>query len=255
MFAYLVKRVLLMVPTLLGIVVITFAVVHLAPGDPASLRAQSATESLASDAVTKQIVEDDIQDRVKVAISVFTAAVGQNASLVHDATDGVLALSDLGTGASKLGDRFGAIRCWVMHSKVWFDVYQANLANASNLFTIGDVKIFQDPLGTPIIITDNPALVYTSSGTKYRTLGLQAGAVTIESNGDFISNVETSNGRENIQRTMQSEWTFNVAVRGHAWDTSAGGAAPNDAALFTSTNWLKVATSNKDLPGVLINSR
>ena len=58
MFAYLVKRILLMVPTLLGIVVITFAVVHLAPGDPASLKAQSATDALASESMTRQIVEE-----------------------------------------------------------------------------------------------------------------------------------------------------------------------------------------------------
>lgn len=55
---YLFKRLFLMIPTMFGIVVITFAVVHLTPGDPASLRAQSATESLASDAVTRQIIDE-----------------------------------------------------------------------------------------------------------------------------------------------------------------------------------------------------
>lgn len=38
-----------MIPTLLGILLITFAVVHLAPGDPAELKAQQAIERLASD--------------------------------------------------------------------------------------------------------------------------------------------------------------------------------------------------------------
>lgn len=45
-----------MIPTLFGIIVITFAVVHLAPGDPATLRAQSASESLSSDAATEEII-------------------------------------------------------------------------------------------------------------------------------------------------------------------------------------------------------
>lgn len=58
MLAYLIKRMLLMIPTLLGIVVITFAVVHLAPGDPATLKAQSGTESLGSDAATKRIIDE-----------------------------------------------------------------------------------------------------------------------------------------------------------------------------------------------------
>jgi peptide/nickel transport system permease protein len=46
-----------MIPTLLGIAVITFAVVHLAPGDPASLKAQSASEALSSEQMTREIVE------------------------------------------------------------------------------------------------------------------------------------------------------------------------------------------------------
>lgn len=56
MMRYLVKRVFLMVPTLFGIVAITFAIVHLAPGDPAALKAQSATQALSSDAVSSEIV-------------------------------------------------------------------------------------------------------------------------------------------------------------------------------------------------------
>lgn len=46
-----------MIPTLVGIALITFAVVHLAPGDPASLKAQTATEMLASEGMTREIVE------------------------------------------------------------------------------------------------------------------------------------------------------------------------------------------------------
>lgn len=57
MFQYIVKRVLLMIPTLIGIAAITFAVVHLAPGDPASLKAQSSAEAISSEQMTQEIVE------------------------------------------------------------------------------------------------------------------------------------------------------------------------------------------------------
>jgi peptide/nickel transport system permease protein len=57
MIQYVLKRLLLMIPTLLGIVVITFAVVHLAPGDPAALKAQSASEALSSDKMSREIIE------------------------------------------------------------------------------------------------------------------------------------------------------------------------------------------------------
>ncbi|MBI4126246.1 MAG: ABC transporter permease [Deltaproteobacteria bacterium] len=56
MVRYLLKRVFLMIPTLLGITLITFAMMHLAPGDPAALKAQQGTEQLASDQMSEEIL-------------------------------------------------------------------------------------------------------------------------------------------------------------------------------------------------------
>ena len=39
MLSYLLQRLLLLLPTLLGVTCIAFAIIHLAPGDPAELRA------------------------------------------------------------------------------------------------------------------------------------------------------------------------------------------------------------------------
>lgn len=205
--------------------------------------------------VAKQIAEADFADRVNLAIGCYVAAVSQTAAVVHDATDGTLANSDLVTGASKFGDAYSSIVAWVMHSKVFFDLHQANLANATNLFDYGTVKVMRDTLGIPYIIADNARLVYTSTGTKYRTLGLTPGAVVIEDGGDYTDNLSTLNGNENIARTLQGEWTENVAVKGYSWDTANGGASPTDAALFTSGNWDKIVTSDKHGPGVLVNSQ
>src|SRR3989338_6078808 len=58
MATYLLKRILLMIPTLFGIVLVTFVIVHLAPGDPAALKAQSAADALSSDKMTEQIVAE-----------------------------------------------------------------------------------------------------------------------------------------------------------------------------------------------------
>jgi peptide/nickel transport system permease protein len=58
LYKYVIKRMLLMIPTLLGISIITFAVIHLAPGDPAELKAQTATQALSTDRMTREIVED-----------------------------------------------------------------------------------------------------------------------------------------------------------------------------------------------------
>lgn len=56
MSVYILKRVLLMIPTLLGILIITFGIVHLAPGDPALLKAQSASGSIGPE--SQKIVEE-----------------------------------------------------------------------------------------------------------------------------------------------------------------------------------------------------
>lgn len=47
MATYLVKRLLLMIPTLFGILMVSFAVIHLAPGDPASLKFGGAGQAAA----------------------------------------------------------------------------------------------------------------------------------------------------------------------------------------------------------------
>ncbi len=57
MFLYILKRLSLMIPTLLGIILVTFIIVHLAPGDPASLKAQSAADAISSEQMSSEIVD------------------------------------------------------------------------------------------------------------------------------------------------------------------------------------------------------
>lgn len=203
----------------------------------------------------RQLAEDSMADMLAVAIKAFVAAIGAQATNLLDATAGVPTLSTLVDGAAKYGDRSDAINCWLMHSKSFFDIHKANLANTSNLFKFGSVNVMSDSLGKTFVTTDNPALSYTSSGTKYRLLGLVDGAVVVEQNPDFTSEIVAGVGEENIKRTFQAEWSYNLGLKGFTWDTVNGGASPTDAALTTATNWDKVATSYKDLGGILINAQ
>lgn len=57
MLGYIVKRSVLMVITLLGIITMTFAIIHLAPGDPAELRQQSSSH-LQSETAASKIIAD-----------------------------------------------------------------------------------------------------------------------------------------------------------------------------------------------------
>lgn len=140
------------------------------------------------------------------------------------------------------------------------DVWQNAIANSSQLFRIGDVAIMQDQFGRRFVMSDIPALaVAATTGdnaqpASYYTLGLVQQAALVETNNDFEAVMENETGKENIQRTYQAEWSYNVGLLGYSWDTAAGGSSPTDTALDTSTNWKKVATSDKDTAGVILKS-
>jgi len=62
-------------------------------------------------------------------------------------------------------------------------------------------------------------------------------------------------GEENIKRMWQAEWTYNLGVQGFSWNKTTGDHSPTDAAIMSSANWTRTATSHKDLAGVLLKSK
>ena len=110
-----------------------------------------------------------------------------------------------------------------------------------------------DIQGKVTIVTDAPALYKAGSPNKDYVLGLTAGAAAVSNASDnLITNIETNNGKERIEATYQADYTYNLALKGYAWDMSAGGKSPTDAKLATGTNWDKVVASIKDTAGVLL---
>lgn len=205
--------------------------------------------------VGMQLAEDTMADMLNTAIAAAVAGVSGVSANVYDGTAGTLSLAGLNLGAAKFGDRAQALLCWLMHSKPVHDLYAASLANANVLFKFGDVQVREDGFGRVFIVSDSPSLLYTSTGQKYRTLGLQANAVVVEQNNDFLSRTAPVIGNENISDVFQAEWSYNLGLLGFQWDKTNGGASPTTAALSTSSNWDKIATSNKDIAGVLVNTQ
>lgn len=195
------------------------------------------------------------QDYVNSALRVGQAAIGNNTPMVEDDSSATVSRQGFVSAAARFGDRAGSILVWAMHSKVMHDLYAENVANASRLFEIGSINVMEDGFGRLMIMTDSPDLVTTGTPNTYHTLGLVEGAISIEDNGDLFTNVQTNNGSENIERTMQSEYTFNAKVMGYSWDKVNGGASPTDAELATGSNWDKVAASDKDTAGVMLNTQ
>ncbi len=58
MRGYLLKRILLLVPTLIGISLVSFLIIQLAPGDPATMRLGNATQGVRDQALAEQIIRE-----------------------------------------------------------------------------------------------------------------------------------------------------------------------------------------------------
>lgn len=201
----------------------------------------------------RQLAQDTMADMLSVSIKSFKAAIGAQSSNVYSpSTLASATLKGLLQASALYGDRADEIQCWMMHSAIMYEIFGTALDNAAHLFTFGNIKVMQDGFGRPFVVTDNPNLYDTVNSTLvYSVLGLTPGAVVVEQNGDYLGNTQTVNGKENISRTFQAEWTYNLSLKGFTWDKANGGACPTDAALATATNWDKVAASTRDLGGII----
>lgn len=227
--------------------------------DPGQFKWIQQNPEIAGAALGQQLAGDVMADMLNTGLLSIVAALKQMTVapnvLVSDISgvgNGLVTARAMNTATFLFGDRAAAISAWIMHSTALATLFDNNLANAQMLFTYGTVNIVNDPFGRIFVVSDSPALVDAGSPNKYSTLGLASGALIVDQNNDYTANEETKNGDENIIRTFQAEWSYNLGVKGFSWDKTNGGKAPNDAALATSTNWDKIVTSPKDMAGVLL---
>lgn len=228
--------------------------------DPGQFKWIQQNPEVAGAAMGQQLAVDTMADMLNVGLGSAYSALVQVPEVVYDATGNTTPANkptwnNLNNGQAKFGDASAQIGVWIMHSSPMHDLYANNLNNSERLFTYGSVNVIRDPFGKLLVMTDSPNLVDVPGGEDpniYHILGLVPGAVLIGQNNDFDAMEEGKTGDENLQRIYQAEWSYNVGIRGFAWDKANGGKSPTDAALFTSTNWDKYATSDKDLAGVVV---
>lgn len=209
--------------------------------------------------IGQQLAGDAMADMLNSALLAGRVALASEADVFHD-HEAIMSLDGFVEGAALFGDRSNSLVTWALHSKQMHDLYRDNVGNNNRLFVFGTINIMTDGFGRILIMSDSPGLVEVDSSAenpdpnRYFALGLTPGAIIVERNNDFDDNVETMNGDENIRRTYQAEWTFNLAVKGFSWDKSGGGASPDDAAIASAANWDRYATSFKDLAGVCVET-
>ena len=189
--------------------------------------------SVISESLTDAILADQINTAIGCAVAGISNVA--NATLDVSASAGISQIQ-LNNAHAKFGDASQNLIVQVMTGAVSHKLLGQALGNGATLFTADTVRVI-DILGKRSIITDAPDLYVAGSPNKEIVLCLTAGAVTIEPNGDYISNIETKNGTEQLETTFQAQYTENIGLKGYTWDETNGGKSPVSADLKTGSNW------------------
>jgi len=137
-----------------------------------------------------------------------------------------------------------------MHSSGNESLIDKALANGEQLFVSSNVTVVSI-LGKIMVVSDIPALYVAGVPNKTKVLSVVAGGVIVENATDIITNMETTNGNTRIETTWQADYAFSIKMKGYAWDIAVGGASPEDAELFTGSNWDIAVADNKHTLGTL----
>lgn len=205
----------------------------------------------ALEVISRNLSEAIMADQLNTAIAALVAAIANQAGATNDvsATAGIT-YSAINSAHAKFGDASARIVAQVMTGAMYHKLIGQNLANAEKLFTFSGVTIV-DILGKAVIVTDAPSLFTAGTPDKVKVLSLVNGAAVVSDGSDLITNIQTTNGKNRIETTMQADYTFGLGLKGYTWDTANGGKSPADAELATGTNWDLVANSVKASAGVI----
>ena len=192
-----------------------------------------------------------LKDQLNTAIAALVAAIANQTTATNDvsATCG-LTYAAMNGAHAKFGDHSGNMITDVMTGMAYHKLVAANLSNAQQLFQAGNVRVV-DILGKLLVVTDAPSLFEAGTPGKVKVLSLTDAAAIVSDGGDVVSNIETTNGNQRIETTLQVDYSFGVGLKGYAWDEATGGKSPTDAKLATGANWDKVATDIKHTAGVI----
>ena len=178
----------------------------------------------------------------------------QSASYLTESSLGSISTATLIDALKKLGDRADRIVCWVMHSKVYYDLIHSQVnANITGVSNFNIAAASPVTLNRPVLVTDSTSLssvLASPDVTNYFTLGLVAGAVEVENTEEQEVVVEDVTGYENLIVRFQGEYAYNLGVKGFQWDVGNGGINPTATNVGLGTNWDTIMTDVKNRAGV-----
>lgn len=219
--------------------------------EPSQLSWVQKNPEEALEVISRNLSESIMADQLNTAIAALVAAIGNQPTAVNDvsATAGITYVA-INNAHALFGDASQRLVAQVMTGAMYHKLMGQNLANAERLFTFSGVQVV-DILGKAVIVTDAAALYEAGTPNKEKVLSLADGAAVVMDGSDLITNIETSNGKERIETTMQADYTFGLGLKGFTWDVANGGKSPTNAELSTGTNWDLVANSIKASAGVI----
>ncbi|PHM50589.1 MULTISPECIES: major capsid protein [Xenorhabdus] len=216
---------------------------------PTMMKRLGKDVSEASAVVAAQSAEAMLQDYLNTTGSALKAAISGNTEVITDlsAEKKAPSLRGLNRATRPFGDAYSRIVAWLMDGATFNDFMDETLANASNLFQIGNVAIKQDGFGRRFVVSDIPAL---ADGEKQHSLGLVVGAAAVQTS-PLIMKAQDVLGTENIKALMQGEYDFTIGLRGYQWAKDSIKSPTNDQ-LGAKSNWKQIVTSIKDTAGVMV---
>jgi len=161
-----------------------------------------------------QVAKAVVVNQLNTAITAMVAASGANTDLQEDDTAGTVTTSGLVDALAKFGDAADRVVAWVMHSKVYYDLVKEQISQ--NVYGISNFNIQAArpvTLNRPVIVTDSPALLTAGTPNTYDTLGLVAGACSVEDSEEEMIHAEIVTGLENLVVRMQGEFAYNLGLR------------------------------------------
>ena len=226
--------------------------------EPAQLTYLLSNPEEAINNIAQGFADALLADQLNTGVGCAVAAIENQAGLVNDvsaltAGAGALTQSALNGSHAKFGDMSRMLRADIMTGAAYHKLLEKGLQNGEELFNSGSVQI-QSILGKIFVVSDIPSLFEVAAGgepNKTKVLSLVDRGIIIDNTSDILTNLDTNNGKTRIETTWQADYTFGAKLKGYAWDIANGGSSPDDAALFTGSNWDSVMASPKHTAGTL----
>jgi hypothetical protein len=197
------------------------------------------------------------EDMLNTGITAVVAALANTSAVKNDITSATVKTcthTSLINTLAKFGDRADRIVAWVMHSSQFFDLGVQSIADQIDTIASGVIQAFNVPgFGRPLLVTDSASLIVTGdTPDSYYALGLTADALQLLQSEQMEIATDEVTGLEQLVMRYQGEYAYTVGVKGFTWDVTGGSANPDASTIGTGSNWDKVATSDKDLAGVIL---